>query len=241
MWRTYFGAAALLMTLVTLAPKQSSAFDITGGSVWENRVGPGIAVGLGLNGCVDGICRRDWGTRYSIGGIVGFHYRLIPNVVVFGDIHAGHIGVDYDYAQWDVEKDNGFIFEVNAGGEFHVPITGWLAPYAGFGIGWAYVGSWAHTSNNDYHFRFTGLDLQPRIGADFFPFSQVENLSLGLALFLSFPVWIRACAEDDGDQECNHPDEADDINAGPINLVPSNRRDDLPKLVFFGILAKYWF
>lgn len=238
MWKRCFGIAALLMILATFAPKQSSAFDITGGSVWQNRVGPGIGVGLGLNGCGDGICRRDWGTRYSIGGTVGFHYRLIPNIVIFGDIHTGHFAVDWDQQGMDVDKDNGFIFEVVAGAEFHVPITGWVAPYAGLGMGWAYVGSWVHQENpdHDHHFRFTGFDFQVRIGADFFPFPSAPNISLGPALLMSFPIWIRSCAETDDNQECSHPDEADEFE-----LVDPNRRDDLPKLAFIGILAKFWF
>ena len=70
-----------------------------------------------------------------------------------------------------------------------------------------------------------------RFGADFYPFSRVPALSLGPALFWSLPLWITMCREDEDDEECDDPDD----------MVPENLDDDLPFILYFGIMGKWMF
>jgi hypothetical protein len=217
--------------------QKANAFDMTGGQVWRDRVGPGLSFSLGINGCAREYCDDVWDTGASIGATVGFLYRIIPNLVVFVDIHTGHIPTDFDSGDsaLDVDHDNGFAFQVTGGAEFHLPITGWLAPYGGFGMGFAYLGVWGEydlPDNPEFHSSLRGLDFQMRFGADFFPFSRVPNLSMGPALFLGLPFWITMCSEsDNSDEECDEPDD----------MVGNIYDDDLPFIVYFGVMGKYMF
>lgn len=228
-------APTLLVAFLVAAPSGAVAFDITGGPVWQNRVGPGISFSLGLNGCMREYCDDEWDTGVSIGATVGFLYRIIPNLVVFADIHTGHIPVDYE-SPVDVDNDNAFVFQITGGAEFHLPVTGWLSPYFGFGMGFAYLGVWGEfdlQDNPEFHGSLRGLDFQLRTGADFFPFSRLPSFSLGPAIYWSLPYWITMCQESDLDdgEECDDPED----------MVPENLDDDLPFILYFGIAGKYTF
>ncbi len=220
-------------------PSAALAFDITGGPAWRNRVGPGLSFGLGLNGCARDYCDRDLDTGASIGATFGFFWRIIPNLVVFGELHTGHIPADMDrYAGiWDVDNDNVFAFQATGGAEFHLPLTGWVAPYAGFGMGFAYLGIWGDfdiDNDEEFHGSLRGLDFQLRFGADFYPFSRVPSLSLGPVFYFGLPYWVKACWEQefgDGDRECDDPDDE------PFDLDD----DDTPFIVFIGVGMRYGF
>ncbi|MCP4603877.1 MAG: hypothetical protein GY847_25715 [Proteobacteria bacterium] len=228
--------------LVTVSPNEADAYDITGGSAWANRVGPGLSFSLGLNGCLRDQCDDEWDTGVSIGSTVGIYYRAIPNLVIFIETHIGHIPVDAEeeFPFLDVDNDNGMVLQVTGGAEFHIPLTGWVAPYFGFGMGYAYAGVWGEIDrpvggNDDFHFSLHGIDFQLRFGADFYPFSRVPNFSLGPIFLMSFPYWPKACREvdsiDDGDREC---DDVDDMD-----LFFDD--DETPFIFYFGISGRYGF
>jgi hypothetical protein len=231
--------ATLFIVFSVAAPLKAHAFDVTGGQVWHNRVGPGLSFSLGLNGCLRDYCDDVWDTGASIGSTVGFFYRIIPNLVVFADLHTGHIPVDYD-SPVDVDKDNGFVFQATGGAEFHLPVTGWVAPFAGFGMGFAYLGVWGKydiQNSPEFHGSLRGLDFQLRFGADFFPFSQAPSLSIGPVLYWSIPHWITMCSKDEriNYDECDDPDDMLD------NAFLNNYDDDLPFILYFGVAGKYKF
>ena len=233
----------LFLTFLLAAPKTSQAFDVTGGRVWEDRVGPGIGVSLGLNGCAGDYCDRVWGTGAGFGSTVGFYWRVIPNLVVFGDFHFGHLSVhaaDPYFREWDVHNENGFVFQTTGGAEFHLPITNWVAPYAGMGIGFAYLGVWGddyrHRDYRGFHYSLRGVDFQLRFGADFYPFRKVPNLGLGPMLHVGIPAWITACWEEDWDgvHRCDDPDS---FVHGDIRF----REGYSPAIVYFGAGMRYGF
>lgn len=206
----------ILATLLLAAPKSSEAFDITGGRPWDERVGPGISLSVGGNGCSRGYCDDVWGTGVSFGSTVGFYWRVIPNLVVFGDFHFGHMPINIHHSpyfrDWDVHNETGFVFQTTGGAEFHLPITAWVAPYAGMGIGFAYLGMWAddyrHRDHRGFHYSLRGIDFQMRFGADFYPWRRVPNLAIGPLLQVGIPAWVTACWEQDWDgaHQCDDPD-----------------------------------
>ncbi len=218
-------------------PRTALAFDVTGGSTWQDRVGPGISFSVGLNGCARDYCDDVWDTGVSIGATVGFFWRIIPNLVVFGEMHTGHIPADADrfYRLGEVDNDNAFAFQATAGAEFHLPLTGWVAPFAGFGMGFAYLGLWGEydtvISDEEFHNSLRGLDFQLRFGADFYPFSRVSSLSLGPVFFFGLPYWTNACWEVDGDRECDDPDDL------PFDIDD----DDTPFIIYIGVGMRYGF
>ncbi|MDJ0765467.1 MAG: hypothetical protein QNJ97_20975 [Myxococcota bacterium] len=230
----------MISLLLTVLPSAGAAFDVTGGHTWYNRTGPGLSFSLGINGCAREYCDDVWDTGASIGATLGFFYRVIPNLVIFADIHTGHIPVDYDsglpFGVGDLDDDNAFVFQATAGAEFHLPITGWLAPYAGFGMGFAYMGVWGDIEGGgDLHGSLRGVDFQLRFGADFFPFSRIDNLSFGPALYFGLPYWSKMCYEVESDLVNN--DDCDD----PDDMVGDDYDDELPFIVYFGIMGKYHF
>ncbi len=223
-------AIAFAVLAVTLVVETGQAFDITGGSAWRRRTGPGLSFGLGLNNCLRDICSdNDYlDTRASIAAMIGFFYRIIPNLVIYVDVQTGHVGVNARGA----DDDNAFMFHASAGGEFHLPLTGWVAPYTGFGMGFAYLGAWWKIAGDDYHVALLGLNFDLKIGADFFPFSSVPNLSLGPIFRFGFPVWITGCQDEEyWEDKC---DDVDDIGY-------FDDEDDRPHLFFTGVIGRYKF
>ncbi|MCP4679679.1 MAG: porin family protein [Deltaproteobacteria bacterium] len=234
--------AAAFIVVISVLPVSASAFDITGGAPWQARVGPGLNFSLGLNGCLRDFCDDTLDTSVSIGATAGFFYRIIPNLVVFGEIHTGHIPTDIGDTVFgfgaDVDSDNGFAFQLTGGAEFHLPLAGWVAPYMGFGMGFAYlrVGGevdYPGNENEDFHGSLKGLDFQLRFGADFYPFSRVPNLSLGPILNVGMPLWLEQCIDDGDDEECDDPDDFPE----PWEIDD----DDTPFIVFFGVQMRYGF
>jgi len=237
--------AAAFVVIVSMLPFSANAFDITGGAPWQARVGPGLSASVGINGCLRDYCDDAWDTGASIGATVGFFYRIIPNLVVFAEIHTGHIPADFDGNRWggwaDVDNDNGLAFQVTGGAEFHLPLAGWVAPYMGFGMGFAYLGVWGEVDDlpgdqdGDFHGSLRGLDFQLKFGADFYPFSRVPNLSLGPVFNLGLPYWIKGCWKQDfgpdDDEEC------DDVDDEPFDIDD----DETPFILYFGVLLRYGF
>jgi hypothetical protein len=228
----------IFVGFVNVLPRAADAFDITGGRPWADRTGPGVTLSLGFNNCLDEYCDDVWDTALSIGSHVGFYYQIIPNAAIYVDVHMGHIRSDMDGR----DDDSGFMFQSNAGGEFHLPITGWVAPYFGFGIGFAYVGVWGDVTrpgflpNDDFHHALFGFNFDLKFGANFYPFSRLPTFGLGPIFRFGFPIWTKACGEYNGVDEC---DDIDELNVGfnPMGIDD----DDDPVLFFFGVNAKYGF
>ena len=226
-------AILFLLTSVSVSEAQRSmGWEITGGSAWEERVGPGLMLAIGGNDCTDDYCDDYHRTNFlgSIAGTVGFFYRIIPNVAVFVDLHTGYVN-----SHWpDINNDHGFLFQTIGGGEFHVPITGWVDAYVGFGMGFAYLGFWGEhrRSDADIHRSLKGVDFELRTGSDFYPFSRVPTRGVGPFFRLGMVYWASACLEDDARNydECDSPDD--------LGNVFDN---DLPFLVLFGAAIKYGF
>ncbi|MDD5309260.1 MAG: outer membrane beta-barrel protein [Deltaproteobacteria bacterium] len=237
--------AACVALPITAAAQSTIAWDITGGREWQNRTGPGIMAGIGGNDCTDHYCDdHRWDTSFfgSIGGTLGFFYRIIPNAAVFVDGDLGYMNTSLD----NMDDDKGMLFELVAGGEFHVPATGWLDPYMGFGMGFAYLGGWATTKIHgnqyihslDYYESLKGFDFEIKIGVDVYPFSSVPNLALGPMFRLGMPLWLDVCIDiEDGYDECKSPDDMEDeLQAYRVGDFD---KGDLPFLVHFGLYMKY--
>ena len=234
---------AIFVAFFTFFPKPGEAFDVTGGRVWENRVGPGIFFSLGFNGCAKDYCHYVWDTGPSAGTTVGFFWRVIPNLVIFGDFHFGHISVDashYPYFRdWRIVDDEGFVFQTTGGAEFHLPLANWVAVHSGLGLGFAYFGVWgddlSQPGNRRFHYSYRGFDFQMRFGADFYPFVRVKNLGIGPILNVGIPAWITACYDHEWDNfhGCEDPDK--------LNQAMRINRGDSPIIIYFGIAMKYGF
>jgi hypothetical protein len=232
--------AACVALPITAAAQSTIAWDITGGREWQGRTGPGIMAGIGGNDCTDDYCDDYWETSFfgSIGGTLGFFYRIIPNAAVFLDAHLGYLNTSMDGA----DDDKGMLFELVAGGEFHVPATGWLDPYVGFGIGFAFLGGWADSDNGyngpwgnpvsdtELYQSLKGVDFELKFGVDVYPFSSVSNLALGPMFRLGMPYWVEGCYE--LDTPAGNTDDCDDAD----KIFDDN---DLPFLVHFGLYMKY--
>lgn len=215
---------------VLAASVESRAWSIRGDRIWAQRTGPGVSFSMGLNNCTDDYCDDFWDTNTSIGAFVGFYYQIITNAAVYVDIHTGHLGVDMDGRN----DDAGLMFHVSGGGEFHVPIVGWASAFTGFGIGFAYLGAWTEwdrvgDDDEEEHFALFGFNFDLKFGGLFYPFSRVPHLGFGPILRFSIPKWIRHCydnfREAGGRDDCSEPEEFRDD-------------DDLPRMVYFGIMGR---
>jgi hypothetical protein len=229
-------AAAILGGPATAAAQDAEVgWDITGGQSWDGRTGLGLMAGLGGNDCTDDYCSELWDTRFfgSIGGFVGVFYRLIPNLSVFADFHLGYVNTDTSWG----EDDGGMLIQFLAGGEFHAPITGWLDAHLGLGIGFAHLRT--HSALDDgteVRGSLNGFDIEARVGADVYLFSEVPTLGLGPYFKLGFPVWLGQCLEGLGGADgCGDPGDFDDLGQSGL------KKDDLPFLVHFGLAARYGF
>lgn len=234
--------AALAATVLLAGASEAQSnvgWDITGGQVWEDRVGVGVLAGLGGVDCTDDYCERYWDTKFigSIEGVAGIYWRIIPNVVVLIDFSLGYVNADIDRPH--IDDDRGATFQVVAAGEFHAPISGWLDAYVGLGIGFAYLGFWAEEEPgaHEFHHALKGLDFEFRTGADLYLFSSAPTLGMGPYFKLDFPVWLAACVETEGaPDDCDHPDDIADND-----YYDGYHFDELPFLVHFGIQLKYGF
>jgi hypothetical protein len=234
------GVGIVLFLAVMLFGLWASADDgigwrIDGGEPWQNRVGPGVQLAIGGNTCTDDFCDSTMDVKFfgSFGSTVGFFYRIIPNVVAFGDLHFGYIRTNYDGG---LEKDRGFLFQFTLGGEFHAPITGWLDAYLGLGLGYALLRFKGETDAwGEQVLSYRGLNIELKIGADVYPLSSLPTFGVGLQFRYGFAAWIRACVkyEDDDEFYCSKPEvqEAE----GMDNIAQD------PFLIFFGIAARYGF
>jgi len=227
---------AITFSLLMLTFTQNAgAFDVTGGMTWQDRTGPGFGAALGINGCTRDWC-DDWDTTASIGTVLEFFWRVIPNVVIFFDLHIGHIPADAD--AFFVDDDDVMALQLTTGAEFHLPVAAWVAPYIGLGFGYAFWGVWGESDvmglmSEDFYLGLHGVDFQLRFGADFYPFSSMHNLAIGPALYVGMPYWVEMCIDiDKGIDECDEPDDM---------MGYDTDQEDLPIIVFFGGMLRYGF
>lgn len=219
--------------LVVTTAEARRRYDITGGRVWEDRVGPGIMGTVGANGCDNGFCQNEWDTRFwgSFGSSVAFFYRFIPNFVLLGEMHFGFLNTH----RRNYPDQRSFLLQTTVAGEFHLPFFNWLAAYWGLGLGYVYLGMWSDNPHDprfdDVHVGLHGLNFEFRTGADFYPWRKVPNLGIGPFLRVGVPLWLRECHDGQGEriEGC--------IGAADI----SYRRDVLPVLYTAGGAIKYSF
>jgi hypothetical protein len=223
-------AGALLVSWPATA---AGKWRLDGGEPWKARVGPGLYAGLGGVTCGDDQFCSDhdlWHSQIfgSLDGIIGFQYRIIPNVVIFFDVSTGLLPA----ASHIYDNDHGFLFRTVGGAEFHVPIIGWLEAYAGFGIGFAFLrfrGEEVH--NNDRLVKDTlfGVDFELRTGATVYLFSKAPGLGFGPYYRAGLVYWPKYCHEIEGDSTCDNPDDVD------------IHQEDLPFMHHVGVELRYAF
>jgi hypothetical protein len=227
-------AGALLISL----PASAAKWQLDGGEPWRQRVGPGLYAGLGGVACGDDDWCHDhhvWDSSLfgSLDGIVGFQYRIIPNVVVFFDLSTALL--PSSRAHYD--SDHGFLFRTVAGAEFHVPIIGWLEAYAGFGIGFAFLRfrgdaetpGEGFLADDEVKETLMGVDFELRTGATVYLFSRAPGLGFGPYYRAGLVFWPTFCHEVEGDGDCENVDDYD-IDQG-----------DLPFLHHIGLELRYVF
>ncbi len=241
--------AGLLGATLPVRAEESMGWSLTGGPVWERRVGPGAELAIGGNSCTGDLCDHSLDTNLfgSFGGTFGFIYRLMPNLVVFGDIHTAYLNTDADWGS-NLRDDKGFLFQFIVGAEFHVPITGWLDAYLGLGLGYALLRAKAFNASPNRNWEqvisLRGVDIEMKVGADVYPFSAVPNLSVGVLFRVGFTVWPTVCFQDDGHRECSSPKDPYNPYASDYDLWDENVSDDVtdtPFPIFIGLGAKYIF
>jgi hypothetical protein len=229
-----FIAIALASAAPAAAAKPSFAtsggkWTLDGGAAWRERVGPGLYAGLGGAACDDHWCEGDWDSDLfgSLDAMVGFFYRIRPNWVIFFDVSTGLLPASVH----GVDNDHGFLFTTVGGFEFHIPVTGWLDTYAGFGIGFAFLRFSGEIDATDTEIKQTllGVDFELRTGATLYLFSRAPGLGLGPYYQLGLTAWPTYCY-DDGDN-----DECDDVDDDLID------EDDLPFVHQVGIELRYGF
>ena len=238
-WMSIVALVALISAAVP-AGAAEGGWTLTGGKVWERRTGPGASLAIGGTSCTGDFCDQtlDVNLFGSFAGTFGFMYRIIPNVVVFLDLNTSYINTDMAD---DMPDNKGFLFQAVAGGEFHLPITGWLDAYLGFGVGYALLRAKAHNTQVDWDevLSYRGVDLEMKLGGDVYPFSRLPTLSLGVLFRMGFTIWPKACIEQDGERTCADP-ESDFYSEGN---APAGWYQvyETPFLVFIGLTAKYTF
>ena len=243
----WMSTVALVAVVFAAAPGRAaeSGWTLTGGRVWERRTGPGASLAIGGTSCTGDFCDQtlDVNLFGSFAGTLGFMYRIIPNVVVFLDLNTSYINTDMAD---DMQDNKGFLFQAVAGGEFHLPITGWLDAYLGFGVGYALLRAKAHHVYSsasgigewDEVLSYRGVDLEMKLGGDVYPFSRLPTLSLGVLFRMGFAIWPTACIDQGGDKTCTDP-ESDFYRESPPDGW--SQVSETPFLVFIGLTAKYTF
>jgi hypothetical protein len=252
-WMFIVVIAGFLSASLPLAAEESMGWSLAGGPIWEKRTGPGVSLALGGNSCTGDFCDDMLDTNLfgSFGATFGFQYRLMPNLVVYGDLHTAYLNTKADWSSSsNLRDDKGFLFQAIAGAEFHVPFTGWLDAYVGLGLGYALLRAKAFNGSEDANWEqvvsLRGVDIELKIGVDVYPFSGVPNLALGVLFRWGFAVWPTVCFRDrDGDMKtCSSPKNAYNPNGSSSEIwdpeVPAQVADT-PFLVFIGLQAKYIF
>ncbi len=240
--RTFLKIAAFccVITLSMSASAQRQvAFDITGGPAWQLRTGPGVMLTLGGNTCLREYCDEVWDTGFfgSFGASYGFFYRIIPNAVAFAELHTGYIHTEreIDPLGNPLRDDGGFLFQLTVGGEFHLPVTGWLDPYAGLGIGFAHLGldaEYKDQKNDTIKDSFNGFNFEMRVGVDVYPISSLPTLGVGPQMRLGLVAW-----PDQGVCSDNDLTGLEDQCGNDSAAVGADR----PFLFHLGLAAKYGF
>lgn len=208
-------AVLAIMGALSFSLPASAKWQLDGGEPWKQRVGPGLYAALGGVGCGDDEFCHDhhgWHSHMigSLDGIIGFQYRIIPNVVVFFDVSTALLPSSAD----GYGNDHGFLFRTVGGAEFHVPIIGWLEAYAGFGIGFAFLRfRGEQDNNNDALVKDTllGVDFELRTGATVYLFSKAPGLGFGPYYRAGLVFWPTACHDVEGDEHCDDPHDQDDL------------------------------
>ncbi len=237
-------AAAVFLISSPLAAEQSTKWTLTGGPVWEKRTGPGLTLALGGNTCTDDLCDSDLDVNLfgSFAGTFGFMYRVIPNLVVYGDINTAYINTNADWAP-NLDNDKGFLFQLIVGAEFHVPFTGWLDAYLGLGFGYALLRAKADNTvtNWEQAISLRGIDFEMKVGADVYPFSRIPTLALGVLFRMGFATWPTICLWDGDDmRRCGDPDSLQVVGAND-QWNAGTAIDETPFLIFIGINMRYTF
>jgi hypothetical protein len=214
--RPILAVLTIAVALLLCGPAAAAGkWSLDGGEPWKQRVGPGLYAGLGGVGCgTDQFCtdHDSWHSHLvgSLDGIVGFQYRIIPNVVVFFDLSTALLPATSDA----YDHDRGFLFRTVAGGEFHVPIIGWLEAYAGFGIGFAFLRFRGETEGNNHALvkdTLLGVDFELRTGATVYLFSKAPGLGFGPYYRAGLVFWPNACHDVEGDETCDEPHDQEDL------------------------------
>lgn len=238
-WISVIAAWVCLTATIPLWAAEGG-WTLDGGPVWQKRTGPGASLALGGTTCTGDFCDTtlDVNLFGSFAGTFGFFYRVIPNFVAFAEINTSYINT----GMMEMQEDKGFLFQFVVGGEFHLPVTGWLDPYLGFGFGYALLRAKAYNpgqgEEEEEVVSYRGVDLEMKLGVDVFPFSQVPNLSLGVLFRMGFPVWTSACIRGDVTEKyCTDPEVL--VNTMPV--TGWDYVDQTPFLVFIGLTAKYVF
>jgi opacity protein-like surface antigen len=241
--------AGLIIASLPASAEESMGWSLSGGPVWERRTGPGATLAIGGNSCTGDLCDNSVDTNLfgSFGATFGFQYRLMPNLVVYGDLHTAYLNTDADWGS-NLRDDKGFLFQFIAGAEFHVPFTGWLDAYLGLGLGYALLRAKAFNGSEDANWEqvisLRGVDIEMKIGVDVYPFSAVPNLALGVLFRWGFTIWPTVCFSDDGNRTCSSPKDSFNPYGSDYALWDENVSDDVsdtPFLVFIGLQAKYIF
>ena len=223
--------AAIFLSLATVSTsaftgEKAAELELTGGPPWTNRVGPGLMASVSGNDCTDVFCENQWRTGYwgSIGGSVGFYYRILANLVVLAEANLGRVKTG---ANW-LDEDMGLLFGAAAAAEFHGPIMKWLDSYVGFGIAYSHLrfqGESAQSGGQTDSLQ--GINFELRTGLDFYPFMRAPKLGMGPFFKLGMPWWIHGCTDAEGEKTCGYPNDVG--------------MDDLPFLVHFGFAVKVGF
>ncbi|MCK9460087.1 MAG: hypothetical protein M0R80_10650 [Proteobacteria bacterium] len=231
--RSIVAALAIAVALLGAWPSTAHSWTLDGGAPWKGRVGPGLYAAIGGVACgEDDFCNdhHAWDSRLfgSLDGIVGFQFRVIPNLVIFFDLSTALLPSSRDH----YDHDRGFLFRTVGGAEFHVPILGWLEAYAGFGIGFAFLRFRGELdTENDQLVKETlmGVDFELRTGATVYLFSKAPGLGFGPYYRAGLVYWPTYCHEVEGDGDC---EEVDDYDFD---------QHDLPFLHHVGIELRYVF
>lgn len=212
--RRIVAASAIIGALLVCLPASAGNWQLNGGAPWKQRVGPGLYAGLGGVVCgEDDFCRdhHAWDSHLvgSLDATLGFFWRIIPNAVVFVDVGTALLPASVR----GMNHDHGFLFRTVGGAEFHVPITGWVEAYGGFGIGFALLRFRGEIDATDETVKDTllGVDFELRTGATFYFFSRAPGLGFGPYYRAGLVFWPTSCHDVDGHEECDEPEDQDHL------------------------------
>ena len=252
--RIGLGIAAAALTLALSSPaaaeELAAEWSITGGEAWEGRTGFGVMLALGGVDCTKDFCDKTWGTKFmgSFEGIIGFYYRLIPNLSFFLDFGLAHMNTDFTEVP-EADDGAGVLFHFVGGAAFHAPITGWMDAQLGFGIGFArmkletIIEQATQPTEAEVLTKHLGVDFELRFAVDIYLFSAAPTFAVGPYFKLGLPYWVKTCYESQVDDvftfgdACGSPDDIEQ----ETSLARTWHFDDTPFLIHFGLDAKYTF